>query len=120
MAVTARRRVPHHSSWTREYWIARCEGYRVDSPSRHLGFVEEVVQTPGGEPRALTVRAGYGRDGLLVVPIEHVLEIVPDSEHIRVRTPRGSSAAPDVRGTTDRRSVRAPMARSARAKKLPS
>jgi hypothetical protein len=76
----------HRCSWTREYWFDHCEGYRVDSSSGHIGFVEEVVRTEEGEPCRLTVRTGHGRDGLLVVAIESVLEFDPDSEHILVGT----------------------------------
>jgi hypothetical protein len=48
----------------REYWLARCEGYKVDTLGGRLGFVEEIRGADG--PQAtLMVRAG--RLGTLAV-----------------------------------------------------
>jgi hypothetical protein len=30
--------------WTSDYWLRHCEGYAVDGPEGHLGFVSEVVE----------------------------------------------------------------------------
>ena len=51
----------------REYWLAHCEGYHVDSPGGRVGLVEEVRRAEGSEqPQSLAVLAGmYGRRRLI-------------------------------------------------------
>jgi hypothetical protein len=33
---------PRHLSWNHDYWLCRCEGFRVDAPTGSLGLVEAV------------------------------------------------------------------------------
>lgn len=82
-AVAATRVAQDRESWTREYWLCHCEGYRVETSDGFVGFVEELVRSPGAsEPSALKVRTGIDGRGLLVLPIGMVREIHPDAERI--------------------------------------
>jgi hypothetical protein len=59
------------------------EGFRVQSPGGHLGFVEEV--RPGstsGDPSRLVVRAG--RVVVLVVPISEIDAVDPGGRRLFV------------------------------------
>ena len=78
------------SCWTAEYLLAHCEGYRVESATGRLGYVEEVVWASDvGEPVALRVLGGRGR---VTIPIADVRELHPNGEWIAVQPP--SPAAP--------------------------
>jgi len=58
-------------------WLAGCEGFRIDSPSRRLGSVEEIRQDPElRRPAALVVRAGTLRTHRLVIPVDGIAGIV--------------------------------------------
>ena len=65
-----------------EYWLAHCEGYRVDSPEGRIGLVEEVRR--GGSERAesLTVLAGMCGWRRLIIPTSEVEAIVPHAERL--------------------------------------
>jgi hypothetical protein len=72
----------------RDYWLARCEGYRVDGREGRIGFVEEV-RVGAEHPRGtvLVVRAGrLGRRVLLVSATDAAL-LVPREQRLWLRTP---------------------------------
>ena len=47
-----------------DYWLRRCEGFRVDGPAGRSGHVRGIRFGDAAEPKALEVRAG--RDELLL------------------------------------------------------
>jgi hypothetical protein len=62
----------------RSYWLARCEGFRVDSADGRFGLVEAVMfRTRPDEADALVVRAGVLGRRLVIVPIDDIGEVVP-------------------------------------------
>jgi len=72
-----------------------CHGFRVDSPHRRIGIVEDVLY--GAEtdrPAALAVRGGLFGNRIEVVPIESVATISPRLKRICLRdlTPSLSSS----------------------------
>ena len=74
---------PNRSSYHRDYWLHRCEGFRVDSPRGRLGIVEELrFHTNAERPDSLAIRTGWLRRRLIVVPIEQVEEILPREQRI--------------------------------------
>jgi hypothetical protein len=81
----------------RHYLLARCEGFRVDSPTGMFGFVEGLrFVSRIDRPDFLEVRSGrFGRQ-LLVVPIEQVEEVSMVEERVLVRS--APSAAGDLLG----------------------
>ena len=70
---------PHsaRTSLKRDYWLCRCEGFSVDSPTRRIGVVEGLrFLSRIDQPDLLEVRAGlFGRQ-LLLIPIEEVEDIL--------------------------------------------
>jgi hypothetical protein len=71
-----------------DYWLRRCEGFRVDSPDGRVGVVEEVRYVSRSDrPDVIVVRAGlFGRLRLLV-PVGEIAKIVPDEERVALRRP---------------------------------
>lgn len=64
------------------YWLAHCEGYRVDSPGGRIGLVEEVHRDESERAESLAVLAGmYGRRRLIIHASE-VEAIVPHAERV--------------------------------------
>jgi hypothetical protein len=80
----------------RDYWLAHCEGYRVDATGGRLGFVEAVRADNSGEGPLLSVRAGKLGRRLLFVPASQVTLIVPRLERIWLSTPFESEARPQI------------------------
>lgn len=77
---------PARSSYDREYWLRRCEGFRVDSPGGRVGTVAELRFRSNAErPDALAVRTGWLRRRLLLVPVEQVEHVLPRQERIVLR-----------------------------------
>ena len=87
-------------AFDRDYWLAHCEGFRVDAEGGAIGFVDAVMEGPHGEP-VLAVRAGMLGRRVLAVPGESVAFIVPRAQRIWLRSPvrilgsRGDRAEPD-------------------------
>jgi hypothetical protein len=69
----------------REYWLAHCEGYRLESPGGRVGLVEEVRGGEQGGTRSLAVLAGMRGQRRLVIPISEVDDIVPHARRIVLR-----------------------------------
>ena len=75
-----RKRLARHSGFDRDYWLCRCEGFRVDSAEGRIGFVRELRFDSRQEgPDLLAVRAGLFGTRLLLVPVEEVEEILPNA-----------------------------------------
>jgi hypothetical protein len=73
-----------------DYWLRRCQGFRVDSPEGRVGFVEEVrYASRCDRPDVIAVRAGLLGRLLLVVPVGEVAWILPEKEQVVLhRSPR--------------------------------
>jgi hypothetical protein len=71
-----------------EYWIAHCEGYRVESHEGRLGFVDEIRENPEDPTTPLlAIRAGMLGRRILLVPADQVHVIAPRAQQIWLRTP---------------------------------
>jgi len=94
-----------------DYWLCRCEGFRVDSPTGRVGIVAEGrYGTRLDRPDVLAVRSGrFGR--LLIVPIEEVADLVPREERILL-----SHAPESMQNELRLRHLLVSAARSARAR----
>ena len=76
-----------------DYRLARCDGFRVDSPSGYVGVVEGMrFGSRIDRPDLLEVRAGRLGRTLLLIPVEEVEDVSPDDECVVVRS------APDLHG----------------------
>ena len=93
-----------HSGFDRDYWLCRCQGFRVDSPQGRIGFVRELrFASRQDRPDLLAVRAGLFGTRLLLVPVEEVEDILPKAKRIRLK------ASPTIAGSERR--ARLPGAR---------
>jgi hypothetical protein len=77
-------RAQRHS---REYWLRRCAGFRVDSPVGELGAVAEVLPPSSRErPSALAITLDVRRSPLVVVGVGDVEAVFPAERRLRLRT----------------------------------
>jgi hypothetical protein len=76
---------PRRSSFGRDYWLRRCEGFRVESPAGRIGTVGGVRFGASSQPHVLEVRAGLLSRRLLLLPVHEVEEIIPEEERIILR-----------------------------------
>lgn len=65
------------ASLDRDYWLAHCEGFRVQSPIRKLGVVEEVIPPADDLPGLLAVRGGLLGWRRILVRTSDVAVILP-------------------------------------------
>jgi hypothetical protein len=83
----------------REYWLAHCEGYRVESPGGRVGLVEEVRGGEQGGTRSLAVLAGMRGLRRLIIPISEVDDIVPHVRRIVLKPGASVAASERVGGS---------------------
>lgn len=70
------------SFWTAEAGLRHCEGFRVESPSGPVGYVEEVLLDEADEDvKALLV---YGSRGRRRVPVSEIAWVDVGRELIRL------------------------------------
>ena len=100
---------PRRLGWDRDYWLCRCEGFRVDAPTDHVGVVEAIrFGSRLDRPDELLFRGGVLGNRRLVIPVWDVEEIEPRQQRLVLRR------EPE-RGSHDRLArLRAHMSRSAR------
>jgi hypothetical protein len=78
IATRLRRRFPTYEPVDADYWLCRCEGFRVDSDRGRLGIVEEVrFASRVDRPDWLALRSGFFARNLRVVPVDAVAAIYP-------------------------------------------
>jgi hypothetical protein len=70
--------------WTVEYWLSHCEGYAVFTSEGPIGYVEEVVESPEGEPSALVVRVGERFSHRVTIPVAEIEGFDPSAERVFV------------------------------------
>jgi len=79
---------PRRSSYGRGYWLRRCEGFLVETPTRRVGRVAGIRYGEGSnEPEVLEVRAGlFGRTRLLI-SVAEVVEVVAEERRLVLNDP---------------------------------
>src|SRR6266516_6581913 len=81
---------PRSLSWAHDYWLCRCEGFRVDAPTGRLGLVEAVrFGARLDRPDELLIRCGVLRNRTLVVPVSDVREVEPRQQRLVLRCAPG-------------------------------
>jgi hypothetical protein len=76
---------PRRSSYGRDYWLHRCEGFTVQRGQRELGKVTGLRFQASTEPEQLKVHTGrFGKR--LLIPVEDVLEILPKQRRVIVQS----------------------------------
>jgi hypothetical protein len=79
---------PRRSSYGRGYWLRRCEGFLVETPTRRIGRVAGIRYGEGSnEPEVLEVRAGLFGRTLLLISVDEVAEIAAAERRIVLSDP---------------------------------
>lgn len=73
------------SSFGREYWFRRCEGFRVDGPGGRIGHVKGIRFGSAADPEVLEVRAGLLGRRTLLIPVADVESVVPEQRRLIFR-----------------------------------
>jgi hypothetical protein len=73
------------SSFRLDYWLRRCEGFRVDGPGGRIGHVRAIRFGATAEPEALEIRAGMLGRRTLIVPVSEVEEVIPEQRRLILR-----------------------------------
>src|SRR5262245_12013087 len=85
-------RGPTSSSYGRDYWLRRCEGFLVETPTKRIGRVSGIrYGETTNKPEVLEVRAGLlGRTQLLIavedvasIELEEQRLVLADPPHLR-------------------------------------
>jgi len=76
---------PRDSAYGREYWLHRCEGFRIESAGREVGSVRGLRFTGSIRPGLLEVRTGLFGRRVLLIPVEQVDQIDPKARRIVLR-----------------------------------
>jgi hypothetical protein len=79
---------PRRSSYGRDYWLRRCEGFLVETPTKRIGRVNGIrYGEETNEPAQLEVRAGWLGRSVFLISIEDITEIIPGERRITVGDP---------------------------------
>ena len=74
---------PRRSTYDRGYWLRRCDGFRVETRAKRVGRVAGVrYGERSNEPAILEVRAGFLGCKLMLIRVEDVSEIAPESRRV--------------------------------------
>jgi hypothetical protein len=86
--------LPRAVRFGREYWLSRCIGYRVESPTGRIGVVESAgFWTRYDCPDFLVVRTGHLRPRRATVPVTDVVQIEPNRQSIQITYAIGKERA---------------------------
>ena len=79
---------PRRSIYGHDYWLRRCDGFRVETATRPVGRAAGIrFGQRTNEPQLLEVRAGrFGRK-LLLVSVAEITEILPSERRIVLNDP---------------------------------
>jgi hypothetical protein len=76
------------SSYGREYWLRRCEGFLVETATRRIGRVDGIrYGRSQDQPEALAIRTGRLGRSLLLVSVEQVERVDPEQRRVVVTDP---------------------------------
>ena len=87
---------PRHSAapLQRDYWLCRCEGFEVGSPTGRIGVVDGLrFLSRVDQPDFLEIRTGLFGRRLFLLPVEEVESISSSEERIVLCAPPGDHAS---------------------------
>lgn len=73
------------STWSSDYWLRHCEGFRVVAPGGRLGFVEVVLHGEDGNPAELGVVGGLFGKRVAFIRVADIAAIDARAERITLR-----------------------------------
>jgi hypothetical protein len=79
---------PRRSSYGPEYWLRRCEGFLVETPTRRIGRVIGIRYGEAtNEPEVLEVRAGLLGRTILLISVQDIDQVLPDKRRLLLTDP---------------------------------
>ena len=86
---------PRPLAWDHDYWLCRCQGFRLDSPAGRFGRVVEVrYGSRLDRPDTLVVQCGLLRKRRLTVQVSDVDKVVPAQQRLLLRSSPQRTHAP--------------------------
>ena len=77
---------PRPLVWDCDYWLCRCEGFRVEASTERVGVVESVrFGSRLDRPDELIVRGGVFGGRRVVIAVSDVEEVVPRQQRLVLR-----------------------------------
>jgi hypothetical protein len=73
------------STWSPDYWLRHCEGFRVAAPGGRIGIVEAVLHDEEGNPAELGVVGGLFGTRVAFVRVADIAAIDARAERITLR-----------------------------------
>jgi hypothetical protein len=73
------------SSFGREYWLRRSEGFRVEGPGGRVGQVRGIRFGSCADPEVLEVGAGLLGRRRLLIAVSEVSEVLPEERRLILR-----------------------------------
>ena len=79
---------PRRSSYGPEYWLRRCEGFIVETPTKRIGRVIGIRYGEAtNEPEVLEVRAGLLGRTVLLISVADVEQVLPQKRRLLLTDP---------------------------------
>jgi hypothetical protein len=74
---------PRRSTYGDAYWLRRCEGFLVETPTKRIGRVAGIrYGEQSNEPAVLEVRAGLFGRKMLLISVDEIAEIASEQSRI--------------------------------------
>jgi hypothetical protein len=81
-------RDPTRSSYGRDYWLRRCEGFLVETPTKRIGRVAGIRYGEAtNEPHVLEVRTGLFGRIVLLISVGDIVHVLPDEHRLVLNDP---------------------------------
>ena len=88
--MSRRLEFPRPRLFDEDYWLCRCEGFRVDSPTGRLGVVAGVrFGSRLDRPDELVVRGGLLGNRIIIIPVSEIVDVRPPEERIALKPQTG-------------------------------
>lgn len=88
-------RFPRTLSFDADYWLCRCEGFKVERAGRPLGIVEEVhYRSRPDRPDVLVVRGGRLGTRSFEVTVDEIDKLLPRQGRVLLRSAPGRQEEP--------------------------
>jgi hypothetical protein len=79
---------PRRSSYGRDYWLRRCEGFLVETPTKRIGRVTGIrYGEDTNEPEQPEVRAGLLGRTLVLISVNDITEILAEKTPAQLADP---------------------------------
>jgi hypothetical protein len=79
---------PLRSSYGPEYWLRRCEGFIVETPTKRIGRVIGIRYGEAtNEPEVIEVRAGLFGRTVLLISAQDIEQVLPEKRRLLLTDP---------------------------------